>query len=1581
MPAPDEIESVPSRRASAVPSRRASAVPSRRASAVPSRRASVAPAFWREGHDSAWAPECAGLSQATATHARRVNPDLMTNLEHRIDPDRSDHFPGYEDLEVTADMCERLWHDHYRRVNASRTWRQKLADWLTFTGNATKIDIVQTVLAFASAVMYVWETYLCDVEGRSCSQGGSAEDTKFAFDVSELVMTVLFTADYVLRLLASHDIFAYVTSLFAVVDLITFLPVYASLVYSGGRIGKGGVGFVRVVRLLRLVRVLKAFRVFKGVTLSPVTKAANVLAFTALSQVFICAGFMSLLEGPTSPLGDDYRGENATFPTFFDSIYFTVVTLSTVGYGDFSPRSDWGKLVAVCFILSFIVIIPVQTRHLIELLGQERREFVRASSNRKFVVLAGKGLGFSEIIEFSMEFFHWHHTFNPGSSSGDETNENLIATVLTTSRATQDTRLLLTHPYYKRRLEFRMGSLLRDEDLRVLSLTPRDCLGCFVMAQRRPGSSDEEREEDDRDCILQALNFRRFVQYDIPCSVIINSLSSKRKCKATSAKTVICLDELRLRLMGQSCLCPGLSTFVINFITTYYYSMSREHANDDASGAAAMYGTKAASKAMYTGKPDGFEQEFHRSLANEIYTMPCPPALVNRNFMEVALVMYLTFEITCLGVETAGDGNGDDAETPREFFLAPGHRYTLRAGDQLAVVALDRSSTLVAAQHADWLALLEKLPTEPLPPPATVHRKRASVAGRGDRYRSVFEALHRYRPEPLTDTEWVFPPGHEREGESRYGPMRQLMRKTVLALLFIKAIRPRWDARAHDRFAQADVRLAEATVLDVRRIVRDHRATSPSILMTLRAGSVHDFDATAFRSAVASEATGVKAADNVEVIEPKQVPALLRIVGPGDVSGVYRLCPAESDPDDDSSLGTHGDDGADSGYVNGEPCWENADKGAYLFSTPSVLDARWVVTTDRRDFGYISGPSVALRGAEPHRGLMPHRTRSGWMKEKAGPVLPGAAVLLEEADDASLASGTFSGSRGNLLSSFSVRPLRGIDAPHWSPPDSGEHTPRRSPRTSALREAASMGSVRRLSPRRQDKGVSWEPTLMKRKQSVSTWHAAARGGTPSGGGLTRILFRLVNVPDALRSANRFIAWARDLPENSHFRQVFPFSSISLEGDGKEEQAGLSGHIILTGGYTHLCEFIQTLRARIHLTACTGLAVVVLNRQRPPPEVWVRAMTYTEIYYVEGDPTEKNDLLRAGIEDAHALAILAPEPKSRKDVDEEDRDEFLETLDAQAVFTVMAAMEVRPLSIDPVTGMHTRRTRRDGSADDRPPLFITIELRCGKSVRLLRDLDILRLGTSAEAQGDFDEMRLMQKRVEVCRKRHEWHDRMHRVARCARGAPSSLGESVGIDDNVAHISAVFFAAGYCVSNQMLEPLLPQSYFNRHLLTVVEAFTRGSTRAFGPYLGSIPVPKGFVGKEYGELFHHLAVHKDILALGLYRGPGQMDMQGAKPEEVNQNYLPYVYTNPVRSAVLREGDSVFVVDSSKSGCEDALEAIPAHMLEETSKRSRRASCYSNIGHRRASAVPPPDQQDGAAGPGSPPYGCMTEDTMLAS
>ena len=208
----------------------------------------------------------------------------------------------------------------------------------TFTGKL--FDIALIVAIFGSVITVMLES----VEALEKGYGQ-------LFFALEVIFTFFFSVEYLLRLYCSKNTKAYAFSFFGIVDLVSTLPFYIMIFIPGAQ----SLATVRALRIIRIFRVLKLrqyTRAGQQLSAALIQSWPKIFVFlvTIITSVSIMGALMYLIEGEENGFTSIPRG-----------VYWAVVTMTTVGYGDLSPKSDLGQFVAVIVMILGYGVIAVPT--------------------------------------------------------------------------------------------------------------------------------------------------------------------------------------------------------------------------------------------------------------------------------------------------------------------------------------------------------------------------------------------------------------------------------------------------------------------------------------------------------------------------------------------------------------------------------------------------------------------------------------------------------------------------------------------------------------------------------------------------------------------------------------------------------------------------------------------------------------------------------------------------------------------------------------------------------------------------------------------------------------------------------------------------------------------------------------------------------------------------------------------------------------------------------------------------------------------------------------------------------------------
>ncbi len=224
-----------------------------------------------------------------------------------------------------------------------RNWRNKMfrvifeAD--TPIGKAFDITLIFTIIASISVVML---DSIQAIQDRYSS----------LLSILEWVFTGMFTIEYTLRLICTRHPLRYAKSFFGIVDLLAILPNYLLILIPGGNI----LQVIRVLRLLRIFRILKLASYIKEA--QHLARAINdsrrkilVFLLSVFTLVIILGSLMYVIESGTS----------SKFTSIPRSIYWAIVTMTTVGYGDISPQTNGGQVLASLVMILGYSMLAVPT--------------------------------------------------------------------------------------------------------------------------------------------------------------------------------------------------------------------------------------------------------------------------------------------------------------------------------------------------------------------------------------------------------------------------------------------------------------------------------------------------------------------------------------------------------------------------------------------------------------------------------------------------------------------------------------------------------------------------------------------------------------------------------------------------------------------------------------------------------------------------------------------------------------------------------------------------------------------------------------------------------------------------------------------------------------------------------------------------------------------------------------------------------------------------------------------------------------------------------------------------------------------
>lgn len=389
----------------------------------------------------------------------------------------------------------------------------------------------------------------------------------------ELVISLPLIIFFIIRLLAADNPVLFWLHLNTIVDVVTLPNVFIAI-----SLGQDWLD-TKALRFFWLTQFTDVISFFPFVHSQDTIEAVSVLV-RLIALWMGASGVVHLLESTGDPWNDF---DNKQSNSFLDYAYFIMVTMSTVGYGDYFAMTDVGRVFMTFFIITGIAFFAFALPNLVDLVVNyyHNTQWSKYDTTRvpRHVLVCGH-ITHTIVSDFLKDFLH--------NDRGDNKTHVLF---MHTERPDSDLRKVL-RSYYTR-VQYVVGSVLKASDLAKAKIPTSDnfseCMAVFILAEKH--SKDPETE--DQENLLRLVSIKN-TDSKIPVTVQVLLPSSKEKVKyipRTSSDTVICLTELKFGLLAQSCLCPGLSTLIGNF---FYASEELKKAK----GWLELYG-KGVSKELY----------------------------------------------------------------------------------------------------------------------------------------------------------------------------------------------------------------------------------------------------------------------------------------------------------------------------------------------------------------------------------------------------------------------------------------------------------------------------------------------------------------------------------------------------------------------------------------------------------------------------------------------------------------------------------------------------------------------------------------------------------------------------------------------------------------------------------------------------------------------------------------------------------------------------------------------------------------------------------------------------------------------
>ncbi|XP_037912337.1 calcium-activated potassium channel slowpoke isoform X27 [Hermetia illucens] len=488
-------------------------------------------------------------------------------------------------------------------MTEAKDWAGELISGQTTTGRI--LVVLVFILSIASLIIYFIDASSEEVERCQKWSNNITQQIDLAFNI-------FFMVYFFIRFIAASDKLWFMLEMYSFVDYFTIPPSFVSIYLDRTWIG---LRFLRALRLMTVPDILQYLNILK--TSSSIRLAQLVSIF--ISVWLTAAGIIHLLENSGDPL--DFNNPHQL--SYWTCVYFLIVTMSTVGYGDVYCVTVLGRTFLVFFLLVGLAIFASCIPEIIDLIGTRPKYggTLKNERGRRHIVVCGH-ITYESVSHFLKDFLH-------------EDREDVDVEVVFLHRKPPDLELEGLFKRHFTTVEFFQGTIMNPIDLQRVKVHEADA--CLVLANKYCQDPDAE----DAANIMRVISIKN---YSDDIRVIIQLMQYHNKAYLLNIPSwdwkqgddVICLAELKLGFIAQSCLAPGFSTMMANLFAMRSFKTSPD-------------------MQIWTN-------DYLRGTGMEMYTETLSPSFIGMPFAQATELCFTKLKLLLLAIEIKGSEDGVDSK-------------------------------------------------------------------------------------------------------------------------------------------------------------------------------------------------------------------------------------------------------------------------------------------------------------------------------------------------------------------------------------------------------------------------------------------------------------------------------------------------------------------------------------------------------------------------------------------------------------------------------------------------------------------------------------------------------------------------------------------------------------------------------------------------------------------------------------------------------------------------------------------------------------------------------------------------------